>query len=67
MVTDHSGIGLQSDNETEMYVRIAAIRAGIMGGDLRKAHPLTIPPRTYARIGYSTIKASADKVGLKLA
>ena len=45
-----------------MYVRIAVIRADIMGGDPRKAHPLTC-----AKKGYATIKATAEKDGFEIA
>ena len=62
MVTDHSGIGPQSDNETGKYVRLAVIGARVMGADPKKPHPLT-----YAKKGYANLKATCEQVGFKLA
>jgi hypothetical protein len=45
-----------------MNVKIAVIRAGIMGGDLIKAHPLTCGGKDCA-----TIKATAEKVRFQIA
>ena len=45
-----------------MNVKIAVIRAGITGGDLGKAHPLTCAGK-----GHATIKATAEKVGFEIA